>query len=110
MLTAPAPLYGVVREKEISTGLFVTVAGEEAVLQERELRNVCRFEVWQRQVRTTEHATRQNLRHSYNRRWQVSWRPWAVCSSLALLVTRQLTAICTATFWRSALVLVPTKT
>ena len=37
--------------QEVSTGLFLTVTGEEVVLRERELRNVCRFDAWQRQAR-----------------------------------------------------------
>lgn len=37
--------------QELSTGLFLTVTGEEVVLRERELRNVCRFDAWQRQAR-----------------------------------------------------------
>lgn len=40
--------------QDVSTGLFVTVTGEEVVLQATDLRNVCRFEAWQRQVRGTD--------------------------------------------------------
>lgn len=43
--------YLVVRSQEASTGLFLTVTGDEVVLQETELRNVCRFDAWQRQAR-----------------------------------------------------------
>ncbi|CAM9503674.1 unnamed protein product [Scytosiphon promiscuus] len=35
--------------QEVSTGLFLAVTGEEIVLEGTELRNVCRFEAWERQ-------------------------------------------------------------
>ncbi|CAN0564343.1 unnamed protein product, partial [Ectocarpus sp. 12 AP-2014] len=35
--------------QEVTTGLYLAVTGEEVVLQGRELRNVCRFEAWERQ-------------------------------------------------------------
>ena len=37
--------------------MYLAVTGEEVVLQGKELRNVCRFEAWQRQVSYRQNVT-----------------------------------------------------
>ncbi|CAB1101591.1 unnamed protein product [Ectocarpus sp. CCAP 1310/34] len=49
--------------QEVTTGLYLAVTGEEVVLQGRELRNVCRFEAWERQ-----HGI-MGLKSSVTRKW-----------------------------------------
>lgn len=41
--------------------MYLAVTGEDIVLQNRELRNVCRFEAWERQVP----AKRVSVRHRW---------------------------------------------
>lgn len=47
--------------------MYLAVTGEEVVLQGKELRNVCRFEAWQRQVsyRQNEKLVCKYIRHRW---------------------------------------------
>eukprot|EP00752_Nemacystus_decipiens_P006862 g6164.t1 len=49
--------------QEVSTGMYLAVTGEEVVLQGTELRNVCRFEAWERQHGII------GLKNSVTQRW-----------------------------------------